>query len=251
MTAVLECEGLHAGYDGLPVVRDVSLSVAPGEVVALFGPNGAGKTTTLLALSGLLRPTAGSSRVCGHLVRSGRPHIAVRNGMAFVPDDRSLFYGLTVRQNLRLAVPSRRDVPVAMRQVTEYFPALEPLFERRAGLLSGGEQQMLAVGRALVMRPKLLIVDEMSLGLAPIIVQRLLPVVRRIAEDLNAGVLLVEQHVELALELVDRAYVLNRGQIAIEGSRDELRSRRELLEASYMGEISYEHLADDAVAGAS
>jgi branched-chain amino acid transport system ATP-binding protein len=143
-----------------------------------------------------------------------------------------------------------------LEQVLEYFPALADLQGRRAGLLSGGEQQMLAVGRALAMQPKVLIVDEMSLGLAPLIVQRLVPVVRRIADDFGTAVLLVEQHVDLALQVVDRAYVLDRGHIVISGSAEELRSNRALLTASYMGELAYEKLEEsdgttEAVRGGS
>jgi branched-chain amino acid transport system ATP-binding protein len=241
VSAALEADGLCAGYAGVRVIHDLDLSVEPGEVVAIFGPNGAGKTTTLLTLSGILRPMAGSASICGKPVRGGRPHLTARNGLAFVPDDRALFYGLTTRQNLRLAVP-RRDSQSALRQVLDYFPALSELLDRRAGLLSGGEQQMLAVGRALGTRPKVLMVDEMSLGLAPLIVQRLLPVVRRIAQELGTAVLLVEQHVDLALEVADRAYVLDRGHIVISGKAEELRNRRDLLRASYMGELAYEKL---------
>ncbi len=241
MAAALECEKLCVGYAGVRVVHDVDLTVEPGEVVALFGPNGAGKTTTLHALSGLLRSQSGAVRICGQRVRGGRPHLAARSGLAFVPDDRSLFYGLTTRQNLRLAA-GRRNTQSALDQVLEYFPALRDLLGRRAGLLSGGEQQMLAVGRALGMRPKVLMVDEMSMGLAPIVVQRLLPVVRRIADELGTAVLLVEQHVDLALEVADRAYVLDRGRVAIAGRAEELRNRRDLLRASYMGELAYEQL---------
>jgi branched-chain amino acid transport system ATP-binding protein len=243
MAIALECEKLCVGYAGVQVVHDVDISVEPGEVVALFGPNGAGKTTTLHALSGVIRHDAGKVRVFGKNIRGGRPHVAARSGLAFVPDDRSLFYGLTAGQNLRLAV-RRREAKSSIKQVLEYFPALADLLGRRAGLLSGGEQQMLAVGRALAMRPKVLMVDEMSLGLAPIIVQRLLPVVRRIADDLGTAVLLVEQHVDLALQVVDRAYVMDRGHLVISDTAEKLRSNRELLRASYMGERAYEQLEE-------
>ncbi len=241
MTAALHCEGLHAGYAGVPAVRDLDLSVGEGEVVALLGPNGAGKTTTLLTLSGVLKPMSGDISVCGTAVRGGRPHLAARAGVAFVPDDRSLFYGLSVRQNLRLAV-ARRDADATLKQVLDYFPPLGEILDRRAGLLSGGEQQMLAVGRAMAMRPKVLMVDEMSLGLAPLVVQRMLPVVRRIADETGTAVLLVEQHVDLALEVADRALVLDRGRVVLSGSARELRDDRDLLAASYMGELAYDRL---------
>jgi branched-chain amino acid transport system ATP-binding protein len=240
---ILECSGMTTGYAGTAVVHDLDLSVREGEVVALLGPNGAGKTTTLLALSGVIRTMSGSVRACGAPVKGGRSHLAARRGVSFVPDDRSLFFNLTARQNLRLAT-SRNDSGSSLKQALEYFPALEPILDRRAGLMSGGEQQMLALGRALAMRPKVLMVDEMSLGLAPIIVQQLMPTVRRIARDLGTGILLVEQHVDLALKAADRAYVLDRGRVSLTGGAAELAESRELLLASYMGEMAYENAAE-------
>ena len=174
-TPALECQKLCVGYAGVRIVHDLDLIVEQGEVVALFGPNGAGKTTTLMALSGMLKAQSGSIQINGKPVKGGKPHLAARSGLAFVPDDRSLFYGLSTAQNLKLALP-RREAKARLAKVIEYFPALSDLMGRRSGLLSGGEQQMLAVGRALAMQPKVLMVDEMSLGLAPIIVQRLMPV---------------------------------------------------------------------------
>jgi branched-chain amino acid transport system ATP-binding protein len=214
-------------------VRGLDLHVDDGEVVALLGPNGAGKTTTLLSAGGLLPLIDGDIRVFGRSVRGRRSHHIARDGVAFVPEDRGLFFGLTVRENLRLC--SRKG---DQRAVFEYFPALESLVDRRAGLLSGGEQQMLAVGRALLMEPKLLIVDEMSLGLAPVVVQALLPVLRRIADDRGCGVLLVEQHVQIALEVAERAYVLAHGDLVLEGPAARLRADRDLLESSYLGDHS-------------
>jgi branched-chain amino acid transport system ATP-binding protein len=230
---VVEVQNLSAGYDRIPVVRGVDLHVDAGEVVALLGPNGAGKTTTLLAISGILPALAGSVTVLGHPVSTRRPHRNARRGLAHVPEDRALFSGLSSRQNLRLG---SRFKPDQMAEAVELFPELEPLLDRRAGLLSGGEQQMLALARALVSRPKILMVDEMSMGLAPIIVERLLPVLRSIADRTGAGVLLVEQHVHMALEVADRAYVLIHGQVEIEGGASDLASRADLLEASYLGE---------------
>jgi branched-chain amino acid transport system ATP-binding protein len=232
MTAVVEIRDLWAGYAGVPVVRNVSLHVDAGEVVALLGPNGAGKTTTLSTIAGILPAAQGSVHVLGKPVAAGRPHRIAKRGVALVPEDRSLFYGLTARENLKLGGRGRR---IAMTDVVELFPELGPLLDRRAGLLSGGEQQMLAIARALLGRPRLLMIDEMSLGLAPLLVARLLPVVRRIAQETGAAVLLVEQHVHLALTAADRAYVLNRGEITLEGAGSELAGRRDLLEASYLG----------------
>ena len=235
MTALLEVEEMSTGYAGVPVVRDLNLHVDEGEVVALLGPNGAGKTTTLLTTSALVPILAGDIKVFGRSVKGRRPHLVARDGLAHVPEDRSLFFGLTVKENLRLgAAKGSADVDQAL----EYFPALKPILSRRAGLLSGGEQQMLAMGRALTVRPRLLMVDEMSLGLAPVIVDRLIPVLRRAADEMGSSVLFVEQHVALALEVADRAYVLTHGRIGLEGPAAELRERRELLAASYLGETA-------------
>ncbi len=232
MTAVLETNGLTAGYAGVPVVRDLDLTVEAGEVVALLGPNGAGKTTTLLTLAGVVPKIGGSAQVLGEEVAGGRPHKVARLGAVLVPDDRAIFFDLTARENLRLGAGGKGD---AVDIVLDYFPSLKPRMSTRAGLLSGGEQQMLAVGRALSGRPKVLMIDEMSLGLAPVIVKRMFPVVRRIADEIGAGVLVVEQHIDVALQAADRAYVLNHGEVAMKGKAEELLKDRHLLQASYMG----------------
>ncbi len=230
MTALLRVSGLRAGYDGVPVVRDLDLEVAEGEVVALLGPNGAGKTTSLLTISGILPVLHGEITLFGATTKGRRPHQLARLGLGHVPEDRALFFQLTVRENLRLGRGGAGD----LERVLDLFPALEPLLDRRAGLLSGGEQQMLALGRALLGRPRLLMVDEMSLGLAPIIVDRLLPVLRTIATDGGCGVLLVEQHVHKALRVADRAVVLNHGDVVLAGSAAELAAEGELVAASYL-----------------
>jgi branched-chain amino acid transport system ATP-binding protein len=231
VTRMLELDALHAGYGGAPVVRDLTLHVDAGEVVALLGPNGAGKTTTLMTAVGLLPAIAGRVRVFDSDVKGTKAYRLARQGVSMVPEDRALFSSLTVAENLRLATKKGQSLD----QVFRFFPALEALVDRRAGLLSGGEQQMLAVGRALMGAPRLLIVDEMSLGLAPIIVQNMLPVLPIIAAETGCGVLLVEQHVQQALRVAQRAYVLNHGDLVLAGSAKELLDDKSLLEASYLG----------------
>ncbi len=217
---VLEVHGLSAGYNGTEVVHEVDLAVAPGEMVALLGLNGAGKTTTVLATAGAVpRSPASAVRIAGAAVPSGRPHAAARLGLACVPQERSLFTQLSVAENLRLAVGGgRRAVAAETARAVERFPALADLLGRRAGLLSGGEQRMVALARALARHPKVLLVDELSLGLGPRVVDDLGQVLRTVVAEDGTGVLLVEQHLDVALALASRAYVMDRGRIVAEGS---------------------------------
>lgn len=230
MTA-LKVEGLTAGYTGAPVIRDLNLRVEPGELVALLGPNGAGKTTTLLAISGLISRAEGTVLLQGNDITQLSPTHRAQRGLQHVPEDRSLFPSLTVAETLKLV-----ETPdVDRKWIDDLFPALVPLAKRPVAALSGGEQQMLTLARALSLGPSVLMVDEMSLGLAPKIVASLFPVLRRVAEERGCGVLIVEQHVHLALDAVDRAYVIGDGEIVAEGSADEIKPKIVDLINTYLG----------------
>ena len=232
MTARLECTGLEGGRGSTTAFRDLDLAVEAGTIEALLGPNGAGKTTLLLTLAGLLPPRAGTVAVDGELLKPGRPSVANKAGIVLVPDDRNLFTELTAEENLQVAA---RRGGVSPREMLDVFPQLEKRWTLRAGALSGGEQQMLAMARALIQQPKVLLIDEMSMGLAPLVVESLYSTVDRIATDHGCAILLVEQHVNVALDVAASASVLNRGSIVLRGTAQELRAEPERLEAAYFG----------------
>jgi branched-chain amino acid transport system ATP-binding protein len=225
---LIAARGLSAGYGKMAVVRDLDLRVDAGEVVALLGANGAGKTTTLLTLAGELTPLAGEVEFLGSPTRSPM-HVRCRKGLGYVTEERSVIMDMSVGDNLKLAAVEP-DVAFG------YFPALEVIMNRKAGLCSGGEQQMLSLARALGRQPQVLLADELSLGLAPIIVANLLEAVRSAADERGVGVLLVEQHVRQALAIADRVYVMERGRIVLSGTSAELAGQVDKIEAAYLAE---------------
>lgn len=228
MTTALKLLDLTAGHNGVAAVRDLNLHVEPGEIVALIGPNGAGKTTTLDTIAGVLRPIGGSIEVHGAPVRSTKD--AARHELSYLPERRGLFTQLTVRENLMLRAKSRRRGEALVKQ----YPVLAKLAERQSGLLSGGEQQILALACALASEPRILLIDEMTMGLAPAIVSELMDLVRTTVDERGISVLLVEQHVVAALELADRAYVLQHGRVTMSGTSAQLRERIDDLHESYV-----------------
>ena len=222
----IEARSISAGYGPQPVIHDVCIEVRPGEVIALLGSNGAGKTTTLLTLAGELPVLSGNVMIDG-IVAKGPLHKRARNGLTFVTEEKSVFMGLSTRDNLRVA-------GVDMDEALTLFPELERRLNVRGGLLSGGEQQMLTLARALARKPRVLLADELSMGLAPLVVKRLLEAVRAAADQRGTAVLLVEQHVRKALRYADRAYVMRRGRIELSGTATELRSRINEIEDHYL-----------------
>jgi branched-chain amino acid transport system ATP-binding protein len=233
MTTLLECRKLDAGYQGKVVVRELDLTLRAGEVMALLGPNGAGKTTTLLTLAGLIPTVGGAISIADREMGRASAASMSRAGLVLVPDDRALFTSLTTRENLQLA---RRKEGPSPDEILDFFPALRARITVQSGQLSGGEQQMLAIGRAMMQRPKVLLIDELSMGLAPVIVQALLPIVRQIADETSAGVVLVEQHVHLALGVADTAVVLVHGHVALAGPAADVANDPKRLERAYLGD---------------
>jgi len=223
---LLEARGLCSGYGATRVVHDLDLAVHPGEVVALLGPNGAGKTTTLLTLAGELHPQDGEVLLDGVPVRSPC-HRRARAGLGYITEERSVFMQLSVTDNLRVAGVDPSDALVP-------FPELRDFGRRKAGDLSGGQQQMLALARMLARHPRILLADELSLGLAPMVVKRLLTTIRTAASERGVGVLLVEQHIRQAIGVADRVYVLSQGRVTLQGAAADVGGRLDEVEAAYL-----------------
>ena len=238
MSALLEVRGLHARYGKIAVLHGIDLDVPQGEVTALLGANGAGKTTTLRALCQFMAQSSGSIKLDGvELIGRATESIA-KMGVGHVPDGRGTFGGLTTEENLRLgtyARNSREGIAGDLARIYDYFPRLKERAKQQAGTLSGGEQQMLAIGRALMGRPRLLLLDEPSFGLAPLVVKDIFNIMRRINREQNVSILLVEQNARLALDLADKAYLLETGRVVLSGSSDDMK-RNDAVRRAYLGE---------------
>jgi branched-chain amino acid transport system ATP-binding protein len=235
LPALLECRGLRAWYGDTAVLHGINLAVTQGGVTALLGANGAGKTTTLRAICGMVR-TQGEIHLAGKRIEGSPTEEIARSGVAHVPDGRGTFFELSVGDNLQLGAITRRDgaVRADMERVFGYFPRLRERIGQQAGTLSGGEQQMLAIARALLLRPVLLLLDEPSFGLAPLIVRDMFAIMQRINREEEVSILLVEQNATLALHIADTAYVLETGRIVVSGAASEVR-RDEAIRRSYLG----------------
>jgi branched-chain amino acid transport system ATP-binding protein len=234
--ALLEIEGLDVHYGGIHALKGVSLKVNAGEVVTLIGANGAGKTTTLRAISGLVKPTTGSVKFDGQPITNHPPHMIVERGLIHAPEGRGIFSNMTVDENLEIGAFLRKDsaqVKKDREHALSLFPRLKERLSQNAGTLSGGEQQMLAIARALLSRPKLLLLDEPSLGLAPQVVALIFKIVKTIAAD-GTTILLVEQNAHMALGVANRAYVLEVGQIVLDGDAKEL-AKNDQIRKAYLG----------------
>jgi branched-chain amino acid transport system ATP-binding protein len=233
---MLELQNITAGYGQFTALWDVSMRVAGGEAVAVVGPNGAGKTTLLRVISGLIAPRGGEFAFEGVALRGRPAHEIVAHGIAHVPEGRRIFPGLTVADNLKMGAflpRARREFADSLGRVYALFPVLAERRTQRAGSLSGGEQQMLAIGRALMSRPKLILLDEPSMGLAPVMALRLFDLIRRVRQE-GYTILVVEQNVRQVLKLVDRAYLLEVGRIKMEGRADAL-SEQDFVRKAYVG----------------
>lgn len=235
---LLEVSGLTSGYGPVQVLHGVDLHVSGGEIVAVLGANGAGKSTLMQTLVGMVRPTGGRIALAGEEVAGRSPEALVRRGMTLVPEGRRVFSRLTVQENLRMGGFTWRDTAALnarIEQFSERFPVLGDRRDQPAGTLSGGEQQMLAICRALLSRPRLLLLDEPSLGLAPVIVERVFELVRSLRDEDGLTIVLVEQSITEALGIADRAYVLENGRFTVSGTSQEVAAAAHQLERSYLG----------------
>ena len=238
MTPVLEVRGLMAAYGPTRVLKGIDLDIADGEIVTLLGANGAGKTTTLRALCQMMVATQGSITLSGQRIDGRSTEQIAKLGVGHVPDGRGTFLGLTSEENLRLgayARASREGAEADMERIYNYFPRLKERRAQQAGTLSGGEQQMLAIGRALMGKPRLLLLDEPSFGLAPLVVKDIFAIMRRINQEERVSILLVEQNAKLALDLAGRAYLLETGRIVLSGPSGEIR-RDDAVRRAYLGD---------------
>lgn len=238
MKNLLEVRDLHARYGNTQVLHGLNLDVAEGQVTALLGANGAGKTTTLRALCQLMVQTTGSIRLDGEAIHNRNTEQIARAGVGHVPDGRGTFMALTTEENLRLGAfsrPNRDGMADDMEKVYQYFPRLRERHAQQAGTLSGGEQQMLAIGRALMGRPRLLLLDEPSFGLAPLVVKDIFAIMRRINQEQQVSILLVEQNAKLALDIADTAYLLETGRVVLSGPSSDMR-HNDAVRRAYLGE---------------
>lgn len=237
MSSVLEVKDLSVSYGVVPALREISFHVDEGEVVALIGPNGAGKTTTMHTISGLLKPKSGDILYCGKSIVGSEAHKLVAQGISQVPEGRGIFPPLTVAENVEIGAYLRKDKAEIAKDtewVYELFPRLKERMKQISGTLSGGELQMLAMARALMARPKLLLLDEPSMGLAPVIVEDIFHIIKKINKEQHTTILLVEQNAQMALTASNRAYIVEVGQIIREGSSAELKSDDQI-QKSYLG----------------
>jgi branched-chain amino acid transport system ATP-binding protein len=238
-TPILEVGDIHTYYGSIPALKGVSLTVNDGEIVTLLGANGAGKTTTLRSINGLNRPRQGTIRFQGREITTTAAHDIVKRGIAQSPEGRRLFPRMSVTENLEMGAFQRNDkseIRSDMERVFELFPRLQERRHQKAGTMSGGEQQMCAIGRALMARPKLLLLDEPSLGLAPIFVERIFEIIRQINEQ-GTSILLVEQNALMALDAADRGYVLETGRIVLADKAAALKTNEDVRK-TYLGETS-------------
>lgn len=234
---MLEIKNLNVYYGGIHAIKDISISVEEGEIVSLIGANGAGKTTTLQAISGLLKPRSGEITFLGNNLLTTEAHNILKLGLAQVPEGRRIFSGLTVKENLQMGAFAVRDtkenLTLDRKAVYDRFPRLRERKKQMGGTLSGGEQQMLAIGRALMSRPKMLLLDEPSMGLAPILVKEIFEIIKEVNKS-GVTILLVEQNAKMALSISNRAYVLETGRIVMSGKSSDL-LENELVKKAYLG----------------